>query len=385
MPSLLSLCPRPPDWNFAWDRLVERFAWLQRLDGCPQNPRYHAEGDVLVHTRLVVEALVDSVGWRQLAPDLREELFAAAVLHDVGKPDCTHIDDDGTIRSRGHAQRGEIIARQVLYRQGVEPERRERVCALVRHHMVPLYLRDSPRPSRQAATVSWSVRCDLLALLGRADALGRISDDADDLADRHRVFEAVCDDLGCVDRPYPFASPLHRFWFFRHPAERLEASPPALGASRVTFVVGLPGSGRRAWAQRCGVLDGPLLDLDALGGRYGVGEEDTSGVVVAEARQRARDLLRQGESFTWLETGLQRAPRSHLLDVFAEARAYVRLVHVERPYRELLDASSRADSAATELERLMDQWQVPDATEAHRVDRVLGPALSDGEGNLPAR
>jgi hypothetical protein len=57
---------------------VQRFAWLRVLDGVPQEPRYHAKGDVLIHTRLVVEALVSLDEWRSLPEQERSLLFAAA-------------------------------------------------------------------------------------------------------------------------------------------------------------------------------------------------------------------------------------------------------------------------------------------------------------------
>jgi hypothetical protein len=55
---LLSLCPQPPSWQVDWTTLQMGFPWIDNLAGCPQDPLFHAEGDVAVHTRKVLKALV---------------------------------------------------------------------------------------------------------------------------------------------------------------------------------------------------------------------------------------------------------------------------------------------------------------------------------------
>lgn len=55
----------------------EMLTWLAALDGVPQDPRYHPEGDALFHSLQVFE--------RALVDDADAELLAAALLHDIGK------------------------------------------------------------------------------------------------------------------------------------------------------------------------------------------------------------------------------------------------------------------------------------------------------------
>jgi hypothetical protein len=140
MGSSLDFCPRAPSWAVDWVGLNERFVWVRNLASCPQDPAYHAEGDVWVHTRLVCEALAGMPAWRSLPEAERRAVFAAALLHDVAKPACTRTDPDGRITSRGHSRRGAILARQILWRLGVPLAAREEVAALVRHHQVPYHL-----------------------------------------------------------------------------------------------------------------------------------------------------------------------------------------------------------------------------------------------------
>lgn len=59
-------CPNSPDWDFNWYAIVDEFFWIANLKDCPQNPVYHAEGDVLIHTKMVCEALINLSAWRDL-------------------------------------------------------------------------------------------------------------------------------------------------------------------------------------------------------------------------------------------------------------------------------------------------------------------------------
>ena len=184
MKTLLDHCPRPPEWRVDWSALGE-YPWFRLLADCPQDPIHHAEGDVCIHTRMVCEALVGFEHWRALTVPERDAVFAAAVLHDVAKPACTRVEPDGRISSRGHARKGAIMARQILWRQDVPFAMREPIAALVRHHLAPFHLLERDDPRRKVYEVSQTTRCDHLAILAEADTRGR------SCADQDRMLENV--------------------------------------------------------------------------------------------------------------------------------------------------------------------------------------------------
>src|SRR5262249_30664141 len=158
MSDILRLCPRPPAWAVDWAALNECFPWVRGLAGCPQDPVFHAEGDAWVHVRLVCEALAALPAWRGLPEGERQVLFAAALLHDVAKPECTRTEADGRITSRGHSRRGAVTARRVLWGLGLPFAFREQVAALVRRHQVPYHLADRADAQRLAIEVSQTAR-----------------------------------------------------------------------------------------------------------------------------------------------------------------------------------------------------------------------------------
>jgi poly(A) polymerase len=77
------------------------------LIGCEQPPQWHPEGDVFVHTRLMLE---------MLRPEPSLELCLAVLLHDIGKPATFAVDPDGRIRFNGHDAVGAQMAEEILRR-----------------------------------------------------------------------------------------------------------------------------------------------------------------------------------------------------------------------------------------------------------------------------
>ena len=91
---------------------------------------------------------------------------------------------DGVERiiSPKHAKKGEYTARQILYKNLPTPfPIREQICKLVRWHGLPLWAIDKDDPRKAVIEVSLEVNTKHLALLARADALGRICQDQADL------------------------------------------------------------------------------------------------------------------------------------------------------------------------------------------------------------
>ena len=77
------------------------------LIGCEQPPEWHPEGDVYIHTRIMLE---------MLAPDAPLDLCLATLLHDIAKPTTRTIDPNGRIRFNGHDALGAEMTTEILTR-----------------------------------------------------------------------------------------------------------------------------------------------------------------------------------------------------------------------------------------------------------------------------
>jgi poly(A) polymerase len=101
---------------------------VARLKGVPQPPQYHPEGDVWVHTLLMIE---------KLPADCSETLAWGVLLHDIGKPPTfTPAEITGDrIRFNEHAEIGTRMAEVICRRFRFSNDETEQIMALVANHM----------------------------------------------------------------------------------------------------------------------------------------------------------------------------------------------------------------------------------------------------------
>ena len=175
----LLLAERPSvGFALALDVAVVKKLWpeLQALSGCPQEPEWHPEGDVWVHTLQVIDQArtrIDDLDRpRQLA------VMLGAVCHDLGKPATTAF-ADGRIRSIDHEEQGVGPAATLLDRLNVHSvdgyDVRRQVLGIVAQHLKPgmwFKVRDEVGDGA-FRRLSQKVDLELLARLAKADCLGR--------------------------------------------------------------------------------------------------------------------------------------------------------------------------------------------------------------------
>jgi putative nucleotidyltransferase with HDIG domain len=98
---------------------------ISRMKGVEQPPQFHPEGDVFVHTLLLLE---------KLPAGSSKTLAWGALLHDVGKPSTFRVAPD-RIRFDGHVDVGVKIAADICRRLRFSNDETEQILALVDHHM----------------------------------------------------------------------------------------------------------------------------------------------------------------------------------------------------------------------------------------------------------
>ncbi len=105
--------------------LAEVLPEVARMRGVKQPPQYHPEGDVWIHTLMLLE---------QLPAGVPATLAWGALLHDVGKPATFRIAPD-RIRFDGHVEVGVRIAEAICHRLRMSNSDTEQIAALVANHM----------------------------------------------------------------------------------------------------------------------------------------------------------------------------------------------------------------------------------------------------------
>jgi len=176
----LLLRARRPSTGFALALhlgVIERlFPELDALVGCPQEPEWHPEGDVWVHTLLVIDqarARIDDLPYAQ-----QLTVMLGAVCHDLGKPATTAF-LDGRIRSLEHEAEGVAPASALLDRLNVHSlhgyDVRREVLGIVAHHLKPGMFATAQPPVTDGAfrRLAQKVDLELLARVAKSDCEGR--------------------------------------------------------------------------------------------------------------------------------------------------------------------------------------------------------------------
>ena len=149
---------------------------MEPLYDCPQDPEWHPEGNVWIHTLMVIDQA------RALNADLDRPRLATimlgAVCHDLGKPATTAV-IDGRVRSPNHEAMGAPPATQILDRLNINTldgfDVRAQVLGLVTEHLRPMAFYKARDTVTDGAfrRLAQKVDLELLARFARSDCHGR--------------------------------------------------------------------------------------------------------------------------------------------------------------------------------------------------------------------
>lgn len=135
---------------------------MEALKGCTQPPEFHPEGDVWVHTRLMLSLLPETASL---------PLVLSVLMHDIGKPRTWTCDPaEGRIRFNGHDKVGAEMAEEILRRMKFSNDVIGATVEIVNNHMKFMHIQDM-RTSRLKRWMASPTFPDEIAL-HRVDCLG---------------------------------------------------------------------------------------------------------------------------------------------------------------------------------------------------------------------
>ncbi|MFN0026893.1 MAG: CCA tRNA nucleotidyltransferase [Acidimicrobiales bacterium] len=184
-------------------RFLEATGWLQHtpeldaLRGCPQDPIWHPEGDVWVHTCHVMDCFAE-----ERLGDEWEDLVVgfACLCHDLGKPSTTAW-IDGRWRSPGHEHSGLAPTGDLLGGLTNQHRLASQVLPLVADHLKPDQLFDQGAGAAAVRRLARRVgRLDRLVRVARADRFGRPPSPRDDFPAARWLLD-VANQADVADQP----------------------------------------------------------------------------------------------------------------------------------------------------------------------------------------
>ncbi len=381
---LLLLVPQAPDFQIDWQSIEINIMqdYAAAMKETQQNPKYHAEGNVWIHTKMVCECLVKDEEFQTLAERQRQELFLAALFHDVGKIPTTKLENRDWI-SPNHATVGANMVREKFWREyGVCGTKdlqnfRETVCLLIRYHMMVPHLIETNRPEQRliriAANGELASDCslNLLFALSKADCEGRISESRQDGEETVFLMADIAKDLDCYDKPKCFLSHFTELAYLSGRNVTPETELYNDTVCEVIIMCGLPGTGKDTYIKTA-YPDYPIVSLDDIRREYNISPVGNQQEVARIAKERAKQLLRKKKSFIWNATSITPDIRSKLVSLFTGYNAYVKMVFLETDYQEnLYRNKNRKDMVPSSvIDKMLAKLTPPERFEAHEVNWI---------------
>lgn len=361
--------------NKEWVSLEKQFSWVADMKHVEQHKTHHAEGNVAIHTQMVLDELQRLSSFQNLNELDKEILWTAALMHDIEKRSTSVDEGNGNISANGHARKGEYTVRTILYRDITTPFHiREQIASLVRFHGFPLWMMDKSEPLKKMLEINQRTSMQYLQILAEADAWGRICKDAGKVLEALEYFELFCKEHNCWEGEKKFASDAARYHYFNTEDSYVDYVPFENFKCEVTMLSGLPGMGKDHYIQSLG-NDIPMVSLDAIRRKYKISPTDKSGngQVVQVAKEEARSYLRKGQDFIWNATNITQQMRSQLIDLFVSYGAKVKIVYIEKPYDIWRKQNRDREYPLPEnvLDKLLMKLEIPQLTEAHEVEYIV--------------
>ncbi|ENG4186291.1 AAA family ATPase [Providencia rettgeri] len=372
--------------NRDWSQLEAQFDFIRDMQNVPQDSLHHAEGNVAIHTQMVLAALESLPEYQQLSPFKQQVVWTAALLHDVEKRSTTREDEEGRTHSPGHAKKGELSVRNILFRQIETPFAiREHIAALVRFHGLPLWIMEKPDPERTLFAASLRVEMPLLCMLAKADAIGRTCEDKADLLARIELFELFCREQDCWDKPKSFASLAGRFQYFHYQKGTADYLPFEEFGSEVIMLCGLPGMGKDHFVKQF-YPQTQIICLDDIRREHKINPADKNaqGWVAQQAKEQAKGLLRTKTDFIWNATSLSASLRASMISLFERYQAKVHLVYLEVPFKQWRQQNQQRQYAVPDniMERMAGKLELPTPDEAHQVSYYINSEFVELFGEI---
>lgn len=345
---------------------------LDAMESTNQSRHYHAEGNVLIHTKMVLDEFEKMIPTLDLTEHEILIINYALLLHDIAKPLCVSVDENGNIRAHGHTKLGSKLAWELLETTNLDFETRKEIVSLVRYHGKPVWIAEETT-EQEHSVISLSMDCNLyyLYIVVKCDILGRISDSRDEYLEHNEYFRLLAEELDCLYLPYPFTSNIAKVKYLINKSHHCSDSPYDDTKSKVVVVCGLPGSGKDTWIKKHDSHYN-VISLDEIRNELGIKPTDEQGKVIQTAKKMAKGYLAKGHDFIWNATNITTQLRRGVIELFLEYNAYVEIVYIATPFKKCLSQNKNRKEIVPEkvMYKLKNKLEIPFNIEAHEVKYV---------------
>jgi putative nucleotidyltransferase with HDIG domain len=357
----------------------EYLEYINEMKETPQHLKWHGEGNVYNHTKLVLKELEKIEEYNLLSEKEKEILRYAAFFHDISKYETTK-EESGILRSHGHSKLGEKKTRVILKGYSFKDTKRkykvhshefiEEVCMLVRYHGYPIHYYE--KNENDIIRISLILNTKYLYILSKADLLGRITskENIEESLMSINYYMEKAIEKDCFGKKKKFNSELEKFSFLESGYLYNQYSK---NVSTIYLMVGIPGSGKDFYIRE-NLKDMNIISLDNFRKELSTrrGHKKDEGLLSQKSKEIAKKYLREGTDFVWNATNTNKDLRSGLITLFRKYKAIVKIIYIERDLEEIFkDNKNRENSVPKEyILKKFKFIDIPNESECHFLEKI---------------
>lgn len=392
------------------EQLGDTLPLLHQFKLTEQDPQWHAEGDVHIHTGMVLDELYQLFEDEacHIQGERRQALVLGALLHDIAKPLTTRRKELRGVE-RVVATRHEAIGRSYIAHRLLDLELSRKVVelimGLVGEHQMPKLLVIKQMERGEYWKLARKAPMDLLYWLEVADMRGRICEDLSEQLDFLEEFRLFSEEYDVWETHKPLQQlrrdmkpqlqglPLitQDMIFARTVRDFEEGDISTLeegvartyslrnGFSEVYVLYGPSGSGKSSWIKQfdpeCEVISLDELREEINGDRA---DQSNIGQVLSVARERLKVHLRKKRKIIWDASNLREDFRQRICRIAFDYQAFVTMVVCHKSEHQIFRDNKNRPYPVPEdvLRNQMDHLEWPLQEEAHRYWVI------DGNGEI---
>ncbi|KLV05182.1 hypothetical protein ABT56_12420 [Photobacterium aquae] len=371
------------------------FEMLNELQDTPQDPQWHAEGNVYIHTGMVLDALYTVLRGdaSHIRGERRQALILAALLHDIAKPGQTkETEINGTMRivSPRHEEAGRSYLAFKFMDLPLPFSVVWTVLGLVGEHHMPKRLVIKNASRGEYLSLSRRVDTELLFWLEVADMKGRICPDKSLQLQYLDEFQMFAQEYGVWGEMY-FPKSLEALLDTESEKARRYIQVQAIAQmqndtivqeeeaiarsfshkdnyAHLVLLCGPSGSGKSTYVSRH-LSDYVVISLDEIRAEVNGNRSNqkSAGQVMSLAKERLKVCLRNKQNVVWDATNVREDFRKIIADFGRDYNALITLVVFLNSEKTLL-ANNATRSFPVPVDVLQKQiytYQFPLVHEAH--------------------
>lgn len=365
-----------PDCFILIQELKFIFPLLLEYQYTPQDEIWHAEGNVLIHTMMVLDEVYNIINTQKLSRDDQVVLILAALLHDIAKP-ITTISEFSERENRicVKAPKHEIIGRDYLtYRLlelGINEYVYKNVISLVAYHQVPKMLVIRNKDRSDYIHHMQMVNYNLMYLLEVADIKGRLCHDEESQLQYLEEYKMFCEEYE-LDTTDSYNDVIGTYLISKNELYSLDEAEHKLwdhkNHSHVTVLCGIPGSGKSS-----SVTGDNVISLDTIRKEIGDINYKKSSEVLLIAKERLKECLRKKEDVIYDATNYRKDFRQKIFDLCHAYHARVTVHMIMKPLKQCLIDNRGRDNQVDDgyIIHQSSRFEFPEYGEYHELKITL--------------